>query len=990
MKAAARRDALVRWARDAWRAATASNTPGHSVSSLEKLVKAAGEARGERERDLGPATSETATSETATSETATFETATSEPERALRAPEAETILFVVDVSAPQVNFEGVDGTGRVLVAATEGRVVGRRVRSTAPEDVFRNGGSRREVKVTLRRAQAHVAPTDVDVYAGVQWLDASAIRDAAENGAGVAHDAPSGGGYLLRRVFEPCSMDLAFVTKEPVTRVSETTPSGASKDFQGLPRTRPPEALTEFALESPEIEAELTAEQFAALVDVVGSVFLAQYPTDATPPPVAAARLLANTNRSLVDAEDRASAAVVAAPLAEYKEATWRLNERLVDDQLLATSSTFKRESSKSFRLRESCLLALRSAARDAETAVSEAVFEAEALVRPHRRRPAVALRLEIARFRWAMRSGGRSFLVARVDAMRLARERHSDTSGVTRLSLGDLKLDVPAPASAGRKHAGGTTDEKRREKIIFTKPVFARWDPDAPEDERGAGGFSASRSFDGKSADKSAVDTTDTMNDRSPTNEPPCYHPSYVEGRRNPKPLVSVEAKRAASPPEAPVWDQIEVSVEPFDLHLESETYGVLVRYLFPEKKRSGVRATERNSRASKSRSSAGDENELARVSKRDLDDWSSSETTRGASASASASATAEAEEKARVMLLGHGPRVGKHARAKTWGADLFGGGGGGVPAAEPKQFSTPTKPRRGRALTAPEGTHKRKHTLVTRDPVASTLAERAPRPFPLTVDDADAERDEKHHSRSSTTRAAESRESSRAMANGVIRGDARGDGRERDAAILPANAYSPKVVVVHHLKVNDVALRVSYDGPPKKFHEVRLLLDASTHAAFVGRWRELIDRVKKKIVWSVLKSVTGLQGRRLPGAAGSAGTGSAGTGSAVAAGEASARRGFGAFGNMAKGIKVRFGDGGGDALQATLGGSDGNILRVPEGFEGFEGDLDFAEGLTALGSPTAAAMVAESDGLVVPAGRANAAGASVWARVFGGARGV
>jgi hypothetical protein len=199
-----------------------------------------------------------------------------------------------------------------------------------------------------------------------------------------------------------------------------------------------------------------------------------------------------------------------------------------------------------------------------------------------------------------------------------------------------------------------------------------------------------------------------------------------------------------------------------------------------------------------------------------------------------------------------------------------------------------------------------------------------------------------------------------------------------------------------VHHLKVNDVALRVSYDGPPKKFHEVRLLLDASTHAAFVGRWRELIDRVKKKIVWSVLKSVTGLQGRRLPGAAGSAGTGSAGTsekGSDVAAGEAGAKaRGFGAFGNMAKGVKVRFGDGGGDAHQsaATSGGSDGNILRVPEGFEGFEGDLDFAEGLTALGSPTAAAMVAESDGLVVPAGRANAAGASVWARVFGGARGV
>lgn len=345
--------------------------------------------------------------------------------------------------------------------------------------------------------------------------------------------------------------------------------------------------------------------------------------------------------------------------------------------------------------------------------------------------------------------------------------------------------------------------------------------------------------------------------------------------------------------------------------------------------------------------------------------------------------------------MLLGHGPRVGKHARAKTWGADLFGGGGRGeLPAAEPKQFSTPTKPRRGRALTAPEGTHKTrntKHTLVTRDPVASTLAERAPRPLPLELlDDTDAPR----AARPSTTRAAVvlTRESSREATDGVFRGAPRGDARERDPPAILLNApHSPKVVVVHLLKVNDVALRVSYDGPPKKFHEVRLLLDASTHAAFVGRWRELIDRVKKKIVWSVLKSVTGLQGRRLPGAGG-AGTGSAGTGSDVAAGEASARRGFGAFGNKGtKGIKVRFGDGGGDALgAATSGGSDGNILRVPEGFEGFEGDLDFAEGLTALGSPTAAAMVAESDGLVVPAGRANAAGASVWARVFGGARGV
>ena len=74
--------------------------------------------------------------------------------------------------------------------------------------------------------------------------------------------------------------------------------------------------------------------------------------------------------------------------------------------------------------------------------------------------------------------------------------------------------------------------------------------------------------------------------------------------------------------------------------------------------------------------------------------------------------------------------------------------------------------------------------------------------------------------------------------MANGVIpAATLAATGANGTRRSSPANAYSPKVVVVHHLKVNDVALRVSPHGPPKKFHEVRLLLlDASTHAASSG----------------------------------------------------------------------------------------------------------------------------------------------------------
>ena len=311
---------------------------------------------------------------------------------------------------------------------------------------------------------------------------------------------------------------------------------------------------------------------------------------------------------------------------------------------------------------------------------------------------------------------------------------------------------------------------------------------------------------------------------------------------------------------------------------------------------------------------------------------------------------------------------KKGKHARAKTWGADLFGGGGGGsgVPTAEPKQFSTPTKPRRGRASTAPRESAARKSgvpgtsgpgTNGPVDPVTSTLAERAPRPTPIAVDELfDATSQFFPRRRNASTGDAGRASSAEGQDDGVpgptFRRDVHGFGDE--GAETSAAPTSPKVVVVKYLKVNDVALKVSYDGPPKSFHEVRLLLDASTHAGFVGRWRELIDRVKKNVVWSVLKSVTGLQGRRLPGGA----AGSASTASAAFAGETS----HSAFGNRSKGITV-----------------------IVDGFEGFEGDLDFAEGLTALGSPTAAAMVAESDGLVVPASR-SLVGASVWRRVFGG----
>ena len=163
----------------------------------------------------------------------------------------EEIIFVVDVTTPQINFEGKDASGRFLLAAVSGRVVGRRARrqfvaavSPRSDDFFAQSQpsdasvalsptsptdsenasenvhwGRRVVAVRLLDAQAHVAPMDVDVYAGVQWLDESLFAPApgskTSGSTQKAHRQEAAHSYLLRQVFKPCRMDLDFTTHIP-------------------------------------------------------------------------------------------------------------------------------------------------------------------------------------------------------------------------------------------------------------------------------------------------------------------------------------------------------------------------------------------------------------------------------------------------------------------------------------------------------------------------------------------------------------------------------------------------------------------------------------------------------------------------------------------------------------------------------------------------------------------------------------------------------
>lgn len=59
---------------------------------------------------------------------------------------------------------------------------------------------RMEISVMLERVQAHIAPTDVDPGAGIQWLPKISKKHAKVKRTGV----------LLERVFTPCDMYFQF------------------------------------------------------------------------------------------------------------------------------------------------------------------------------------------------------------------------------------------------------------------------------------------------------------------------------------------------------------------------------------------------------------------------------------------------------------------------------------------------------------------------------------------------------------------------------------------------------------------------------------------------------------------------------------------------------------------------------------------------------------------------------------------------------------
>ncbi|XP_057773183.1 protein SABRE-like [Salvia miltiorrhiza] len=182
--------------------------------------------------------------------------------------EEGTRHFMVNVIEPQFNLHSEEANGRFLLAAVSGRVLARSFHSVlqvghemieqalsegkiqVPESQPELTWNRMEFSVMLEHVQAHVAPTDVDPGAGLQWLPK--IRRSSPKVKRT--------GALLERVFMPCDMYFRYSRHK-----------GGTPDLKVKP-------LKELAFNSHNITAAMTSRQFQVMLDVLTNLLFARLP----------------------------------------------------------------------------------------------------------------------------------------------------------------------------------------------------------------------------------------------------------------------------------------------------------------------------------------------------------------------------------------------------------------------------------------------------------------------------------------------------------------------------------------------------------------------------------------------------------------------------------------------------------------------------------------------------------------------------------------
>ncbi|CAI9116131.1 OLC1v1017206C1 [Oldenlandia corymbosa var. corymbosa] len=672
--------------------------------------------------------------------------------------------FMVNVIEPQFNLHSEEANGRFLLAALSGRVLARSFHSVLqigldmieqalgggnvqiPESQPELTWNRMEFSVMLENVQAHVAPTDVDPGAGLQWLPK--IRRSSPKVKRT--------GALLERVFMPCNMYFQY-----------TRHKGGTTDLKVKP-------LKELIFNSQNITATMTSRQFQIMLDVLTNLLFARLPK----PRKSSLSYPTEDDDIEEEADEVVPDGVEEVELARIElEQKDRMQKIILDDirklSLLNDASgdanigkedelwmivggrtilvqRLKRELVNAQKSRKAASASLRMALQKAA--------QLRLMEKEKNKSPSCAMRisLQITKVVWSMLVDGKSFAEAEINDMIYDFDRDYKDVGVARFTT---KYFVVRNCLPNAK----------------SDMLLSAWNP------------------------------------------PPEW------GK---KVMLRVDAKQGAPKEGNSPLELFQVEIYPLKIHLTETMYRMMWEYFFPEEEQDSQRrqevwkvSTTAGSRRVKKGLSSHDA--LApNSSTKDSDVVTKSSTsTLPVSSATNLSVNVDPSQPSKLqnlkanIMCGSTPELRRTSSFdKTWEESLA-------------------------------------------ESVANELVLQAHSPSISSLKTGsfanDEISDEQHKNKN---RDAKTVKPGRSSHEEKKVGKAPEDKRSRPRRLREFN----------NIKISQVELLVTYEGSRFAVSDLRLLMDTFHRVEFTGTWRRLFSRVKKHIIWGVLKSVTGMQGKK------------------------------------------------------------------------------------------------------------------------------
>ncbi|XP_022728696.1 protein SABRE-like isoform X2 [Durio zibethinus] len=701
--------------------------------------------------------------------------------------EEGTCHFMVNVIEPQFNLHSEEANGRFLLAAVSGRVLARSFHSVLhvgcemieqangtgnvhiPEGGHDMTLKRMEFSVMLEHVQAHVAPTDVDPGAGIQWLPK--IRSSPE---------VKRTGALLERVFMPCDMYFRY-----------TRHKGGTSDLKVKP-------LKDLTFNSHNITATMTSRQFQVMLDVLTNLLFAR-----TPKPRKSS--LSCPGEDDEDVGEEADE-VVPDGVEEVELAKITLEQKEREQKLLLNDikklslhcdtsgdhleeegdwwmvnggrsilvQGLKRELINAKKYRKAASLSLRVAL---QKAAQQRLMEKE---KNKSSSSAMRISLQINKVAWSMLLDGKSFAEAEINDLIYDFDRDYKDVGVAQFTIKCFEVRNCLPNAK-------------------SDTLLSAWNP------------------------------------------PPEW------GK---KVMLHVDAKQGAPKDGNSTLELFQVEIYPLKIHLTETMYRMMWAYLFPEEEQdsqrrqvsSGLQIFES---ASKFVVQLVSVHMLGTLEMQEV--WKVS-TTAGArrvkKGSSNHDASASGSHSTKESEVSSKPSVSCTSITIQ-----------PVPADSPQASKLQDLKSNVVSGSGPELRRTSSFDRTWEETVAESVANE------LVL--------HAHSSGISSTKSGslvpveqQDESSKNKMKDTKFVKYGRSSQEEKVGKSNEEKKSRPrKMTEFHNIKISQVELQVTYEGSRFVVNDLKLLMDTFHRVEFTGTWRRLFSRVKKHIIWGVLKSVTGMQ---------------------------------------------------------------------------------------------------------------------------------